>query len=150
MYRALREIIDPSPTVAEVEALWAHFGSMCLYCGVRLDPASRLGQLDHLIPSTIGGQNGIGNRVLACGPCNGDERRDSPWEEFLGRMCIDEIERERRKELVLTWQRKCPLPSAQDVELADCLRRAYEKALRVFDEAIEDLRKAKEHIRSRR
>ncbi|MGO9763164.1 MAG: HNH endonuclease [Solirubrobacteraceae bacterium] len=84
MRRAVAEILDPSPR--NVDALWAHFESSCAYCGKPLSREKREGHRDHAAP---GGGNGLGNLVLACGSCNGDEKREASWHEFLKQKTTD-------------------------------------------------------------
>lgn len=72
--RSLIAICDPHPSRKEVDALWAYFDSQCAYCRKPLDRASRVGHMDHLIPTTEGGSNSIFNHALSCGKCNGDDK----------------------------------------------------------------------------
>jgi hypothetical protein len=53
----------------------------CVYCG-----ASYPGEMviDHVIPRTLGGSEGLENLVVACPDCN-SEKADLGWEEFLAR-----------------------------------------------------------------
>jgi CRISPR/Cas system Type II protein with McrA/HNH and RuvC-like nuclease domain len=83
MLRCLRAIIDPLPTASEIAKLREHFQHKCAYCGYELQPNDRSGQLDHVLAHSEGGTNSIFNHVLSCGPCNGDEKREMPWEDFL-------------------------------------------------------------------
>ena len=82
MRRALWAVVDPLPTDSEVEGLWSYFDSCCAYCGVRVDRGARGGHLDHLKPSAAGGTNEVFNHVLSCPRCNGDDKRDEPWDKF--------------------------------------------------------------------
>lgn len=142
MKRALREIIDPSPTVEERDALWERFDSCCIFCGRRLDPQAREGHLDHLDSSTGGGGNSIGNRVLACGKCNGDEKREQDWKAFLAQKCPDKKERERRLQLIRDWQAEHK-PRIGDLrELEKVLHDVYATAEKAYNNAIDVLKKA--------
>jgi len=98
--RCLKSVIDPKPDKAGIDQLWEHFDARCAYCGQDLDRASREGHVDHLIAETDGGCNRLGNRVLSCGTCNGDEKRELDWEEFLAAKCQhnSELVNERRSE----------------------------------------------------
>ena len=78
MLRAMREILDPSPI--DVGPVWDHFESRCAYCDVALDIAGRSAHIDH---AEAAGGNHLGNLVLACGSCNGDDKRDMPWRDFV-------------------------------------------------------------------
>ena len=87
MRKSLLEMIDPSPSKQEVGRVWAFFDSKCAYCGVELSRVRREGHIDHLVPLSVNGVNHVSNRVLACGTCNGDEKRDVHWAEFIVQKC---------------------------------------------------------------
>ncbi len=78
MRRSLDEILDPGPS--SVDELWLHFESACAYCRMPLNRELRQGHVDH---ATTGGGNQLGNLILACGRCNGDEKLDQAWQAFL-------------------------------------------------------------------
>ena len=78
-----KEIIDPSPSGPEIARMWSHFASCCAYCGSPLRRDKREGHADHLVSKFAGGLNHISNRVLSCGGCNGDDKRESDWERFI-------------------------------------------------------------------
>ncbi|MFY1826108.1 HNH endonuclease signature motif containing protein [Myxococcus fulvus] len=115
---------------------WAHFDSQCGYCGERLERSSRKGHLDHLIPSSQGGTNHISNRMPSCPACNGDEKKDLPWEPFLQSKCAtDEILKERRTR-IRSWQSKFSSVSIQlppDVHVQ--LEAAISLAVAAYDNA---------------
>lgn len=67
MRRAINEIIDPGPV--SVDPLWEYFGARCAYCGRALVLGARDAHAER------DGGNHIGNPVLACSTCNGDEKR---------------------------------------------------------------------------
>ena len=56
-------------------------GKRCAYCGYKFK-VSEL-QVEHIIPHSRGGGNGVGNLVLSCGPCN----------NFKGTMLIEEFKK---------------------------------------------------------
>jgi len=87
MRRTLSEIVDPGPTPSEKNELWEHFQPCCAFCGVSIARESRAGHVAHL---NSNGENGTGNRVLACARCNGDEKRERPWQEFLAEKSADD------------------------------------------------------------
>lgn len=75
MARAVDSILDPWPT--SKDPIWDFFGSECAYCGVKLVEGERLGHIDHAAPKA---GNHMGNLVLACSVCNGDEKpKSSTW-----------------------------------------------------------------------
>jgi hypothetical protein len=97
MARALEEILDRSPR--NTTPVWTHFGNACAYCSTPLDRTARTGQMDH---ATRGEGNGLGNLVLACGPCNGDHKREMDWFTFLG-MQPPGRARDRRERTIRSW-----------------------------------------------
>ena len=59
--------------------------------------------MDHAVSASGEGHNGLGNRVLACGPCNDDEKRDEHWESFLERKNNDPKALGERRERIVQW-----------------------------------------------
>ena len=59
--------------------------------------------MDHAVSASGDGHNGLGNRVLACGSCNDDEKRDEHWESFLKRKNNDRKAFDERRERILQW-----------------------------------------------
>jgi 5-methylcytosine-specific restriction endonuclease McrA len=55
-------------TAEEVEALFASYSGLCVYCLTEADT------LDHVVPLSGGGSNGIANLVPACGSCNASKQ----------------------------------------------------------------------------
>ncbi len=96
MGRALDTILDPPPT--SDAPIWDYFGSECAYCRRPLDKKARYGDIDH---ADADGGNHLGNLVLACPPCNGDEKRETPWLEFLEIKVSDPELRESRRKKIL-------------------------------------------------
>jgi hypothetical protein len=86
MRRTVAEIVDPGPT--NIDPLWEHFEARCAYCGRDLSRSGREGHRDHALPS---GGNHLGNLILACGRCNGDEKREQGWREFLVSCLVDSL-----------------------------------------------------------
>src|SRR6266545_205629 len=103
LLRSLRGIVDPYPTSTGVGKVWAHFKSKCAYCGKKLKRSDRNGHQDHLVTFQDGGGNDLGNYVLACGGCNGDEKREEAWETFLRRKNPKEATFLRRKATIEAW-----------------------------------------------
>jgi 5-methylcytosine-specific restriction endonuclease McrA len=113
MRRAVAEILDPSPST--VEGLWEHFESQCAYCGRQLRRTARDGHVDHAEP---GGGNQLGNLLLACRPCNGDEKREQAWREFLRTKATGATFAEREAR-IRAWFRLHPrVPVADSAEIA--------------------------------
>ena len=103
MRRAINAIVDPWPR--DEARVWAHFGNVCAYCGAELDRKAREGHLDHAVPS---GGNQIGNLVLACATCNGDEKLAEDWAAFTTRKVADPDVRAARLQRIEEWRRMHP------------------------------------------
>jgi len=98
MRRAVDYVLDPTPR--SVDELWNYFGSVCAYCGTNLDRTARSAHVDHAV---VGGGNQLGNLILSCGSCNGDEKREESWREFLARKVVDPDVRAARKRRIEEW-----------------------------------------------
>lgn len=94
-----REKVDLSPTKGEIDGLWEYFGSRCAYCGLGLHRERREGHKDHIVAN---GLNHISNRALSCKWCNGDEKREKDWKEFIFSKCEEKMAR-RRIEKIKNW-----------------------------------------------
>ncbi len=101
--RCLNAILDPHPESSDVDHIWKYFESSCAYCGVLIDRNSRQGHLDHAIPASRGGTNSIYSHVLACGRCNGDEKREEAWETFLAKKCASTDILNQRRTRIIQW-----------------------------------------------
>ncbi len=104
--RAFREIIDPTPSKQEAEAVWNYFARECAYCGKKLLKENKEGHMDHLISASKGGRNSLSNRVLSCANCNEKEKRDLPWEEFLESKVSVQSVLEFRRRKIIDWQQQ--------------------------------------------
>lgn len=140
MRRAIEEIVDPGPR--NIDALWVHFGSRCGYCGTKLRRDKREGHADHAEP--VGG-NHLGNLVLACGSCNGDEKRDEPWREFLRKKAPDRAVLAERERCILAWFELHPPPRTGDsAEILD-VRKELESVIQQFAVKCDELKKLVRH-----
>lgn len=75
-----RELIAMTPVrTAFTEA----FGPHCFYCGMHL-PAGN--PVDHVLPWSLVGIDGLANLVLACAKCNGDKSGALPAIEIVDRV----------------------------------------------------------------
>jgi hypothetical protein len=98
------EAVDPGPSEKQIQVLWTYFQSSCAYCGLQLNKAERKGHLDHLDAT---GRNHISNRVVSCGVCNGDEKREQNWETFLAKKCGTNVELfQMRRTKFLDWKQQ--------------------------------------------
>lgn len=105
MRRSLNEILDPGPR--SVNELWSHFESACAYCRTPLDRSLRHGHVDH---ATTGGGNQLGNLILACSRCNGDEKLDQDWPAFLRLKTLGDINAlAERTERIESWFAQHPI-----------------------------------------
>ena len=137
--RALRTILDPEPSKSAIAHLWDYFKSACAYCGHALSKDARIGHIDHLIHD---GPNHISNRVLACPTCNGDEKREGRWLDFLRKKAKNRGDFQLRKRRIETWvaSQKTTAPLRFDAKL---LMQASESAIGAFDRAVMRLRRSK-------
>jgi hypothetical protein len=122
MARAVESILDPWPV--SKDPIWDFFGSECAYSGVKLIKGERLGHIDH---ATSKAGNHMGNLLLACSVCNGDEKLDMDWREFLEQKVSDPVLRQERTERIERWQALHPkpeLPASPEVAAVDAELRA--------------------------
>ena len=140
--RSLSAICDPHPSNTDVNKLWEYFESCCAYCGIKIQRESRTGHLDHLIPSTEGGSNNIHNHALSCAKCNGDEKREEPWQPFLERKAENSSAFKIRKSKILDWISDSP-DSKHD-------QRLMKEAENIIAEAIDDFERSVEKMRALR
>lgn len=99
--KCLKEIIYPRTTKQDIGKIWVYFKNRCAYCGITLIKESRKGHIDHLHSEMKGGSNRLSNLVLTCATCNGDEKREASWNEFLAYKCATDNKtyRERSRQI---------------------------------------------------
>ncbi len=100
------------------------------------------GHVDHLVPATAAGTNHISNRVLSCSGCNGDEKGDQPWLDFLRAKTKDQTLFKNRRKRIEDWVARST-PSQPPVINSELVTRETERAVAAFDEAVTQLRRAK-------
>jgi hypothetical protein len=127
MRRAINEILDPGPT--SIDPLWEWFGSRCAYCDVGLERGTRDAHTDHAEPA---GGNHIGNLILSCGKCNGDEKRDTHWRGFLERKAPDGVTFAERERRILDWVAANPRPTLSYSPDVEDLRQQCEALVEEF------------------
>lgn len=135
MRRSVNEILDPSPR--SVEPLWEHFESRCAYCGKALDRDRREGHVDHAAPD---GGNQLGNLLLSCAACNGDEKREQSWEDFLA-VKASRAEYAARRQRINEWfalHPRTPLPNSAEIAH---LRGEIDKLIEDFAATCAELKK---------
>jgi 5-methylcytosine-specific restriction endonuclease McrA len=136
--RSFSEIIDPSPSKSGEKEIWAFFNSECIFCGKKLTKTRRDGHIDHLVPSSLGGRNNISNRVLSCATCNGDERRDMNWPEFLLQKKPNEYKLRSNK--IHQWEKLHPAPSIPKV-LEQQIEIISNRVIHTYDHSISEARR---------
>lgn len=136
--RALGAILDPPPAENEKTLIWEYFENTCAYCGLVMERKSRTGHLDHVVSTADGGNNSIHNHVLSCGKCNGDQKREMEWIQFLKQKNRDIQTYELRKVKIENWLAK----SANNRTTEACAEadRIIEEALSQFDESVRKMR----------
>jgi len=142
MRRTLSEIVDPGPTASEKNELWEHFQSCCAFCGVSIARESRTGHIDHLDSD---GGNGPGNRVLACARCNGDEKRERPWQKFLVEKSEDDGVLAERRTRIEEWVAQ---HARRTTETSPGAAAAYREAEQIIDEFHAACTKLRDAVRS--
>jgi hypothetical protein len=136
MRRTVAELLDPTPR--NVTPVWDFFHDRCAYCGTPLSRDGREAHIDHAVP---GAGNQLGNLVLACGTCNGDEKREESWREFLRRKTDDPhvlVDREARIEGWFASNPLTPVPTSPEIER---LRKELEQLIDQFGAKCAELKK---------
>lgn len=143
MRRAVRKILEGGLSASAEDAVWDYFQSECAYCGKKIDRSRREGHLDHAEPA---GGNHLGNRILACAPCNGNEKREERWQDFLARKSPNDAV--RRAERILGWMTSHPPQERLTTpEIEGALAKA-EQAIGAFQAACDELRAAVQAARA--
>lgn len=137
MRRALADVLEPPPAPRDQARLRTHFGHCCAYCGAPAGP--RAGHIDH---AESGGGSGVGNLLLACGTCNGDEKREMGWEAFLRLKCGSSDLFGERMERIVGWQTANPRTSRRTTPEIEDARQEAEVAIAAFASAYDKLRVA--------
>lgn len=141
MRRARRGVVDPEPSDSQIDALWKYFGSSCAYCGQKLNRSKGEGQLDHLESVASAGSNHISNRVLACGRCNAEDKRDAQWDDFLRSICERPTTYRSRRLRITQWTSQHIAHRVDPSENArQALKEEVQRVSDCFDEAVERLR----------
>jgi 5-methylcytosine-specific restriction endonuclease McrA len=139
MRRSLLAIVDPHPSPTEIDLLWSYFQSCCAYCGVTITRDSRTGHVDHVVSSALGGSNCIYNHVLSCARCNGDDKREEPWESFLAKKVSDRALFAERHARISTWLSRSPGRSIPP-DVRAHIDAIIDQAIGDFDSAVQELR----------
>lgn len=142
--KSLKALIDPPPKDNEKKKIWQYFNNSCAYCGQDIEKESRKGHIDHLHAETDNGANKLSNLVLTCSTCNGDEKREMNWLNFLKVKCgIDDKSFADRKDRIENWIKingGDPFLSTDKINL---LSTEFETVNKAFSEAVEKIRRTK-------
>ena len=72
-------------------------GSTCFYCGRSFEPDGPLQRtVDHRVPRSAGGHDGLANLVFACHACN-QRKADTAEADFLASTWLVERRRDAKK-----------------------------------------------------
>ena len=87
-WRAICSVVNAPTSTAVREPFREAYGPHCFYCGTHL-PANN--PVDHVLPWSLVGIDGLANLVLACARCNGDKSGALPAVSIVDRV----LERDR-------------------------------------------------------
>ena len=142
--KCLKALIDPKPKKQDKNKIWAYFNNKCAYCGDTLTQESRKGHIDHLYSEMKGGSNRLSNLVLTCATCNGDEKRESNWKEFLAEKCGGDSKSYReRSTQIANWVEingGQPILTKKEIHI---LSSEFVKINQILTESVEKLRNNK-------
>ena len=139
--KSLLGIIDPDPSREDITQLWEFFESRCCYCGTKINRKGRQGHIDHLVPQSVNGINHISNRVLSCGSCNGDEKRDTHWVEFIiNKYANNPSVAKQRVDKIKEWRKLHKEPKL-DSELRNKAEELANHVCLRYNSAVRDLKK---------
>ena len=124
---------------ARKDPIREYFEARCAYCGTALSKAGREGDIDHATP---GAGNHLGNLVLACSPCNGDEKLDSDWRKFLNQKVSDPEVRQVRIANIEAWQAMHPRPDWTPTPEVEAITTELREMIVAFGVKCAELRKA--------
>lgn len=134
--KALVEILDPNPDEQDMNAMWAHFGSRCAFCGSTLERSKREAYADYFVAAVPVGRNAFFNRVLACATCNGDEKLNtSDWKRFLETNFPKDGP--ARHHAILQWHETHQMRCQIDLAKLATIIALLEKAIHAFDQAVQ-------------
>jgi hypothetical protein len=84
--------------------------------------------------------NALGNFVLSCGICNGDEKRDENWQSFLRRKALDDVTYDLRRKRIEVWIADCSGGAVLDPSVLSAVEREVDRVIAAFDVALENVR----------
>ena len=140
IFKALLEIIDPALKPPEERRIRAFFENRCAYCSRKIPAGGRTGHIDHLIPRQQGGTNHPSNLVLACNICNGDEKLDQGWRDFINYKVLDPTQRQERIGRIEAWISQKGGPISIPEQAQSIIREAHSRVVQVLDLEIDKLK----------
>nr|WP_067297741.1 HNH endonuclease [Marinobacterium profundum] len=139
--RSLKTLVDPSPAKQEKDAIWHYFDNACAYCGYTMTRHGRQAHLDHLVAEMAGGSNRMCNLVLTCARCNGDQKRELDWQEYLATCCgEDKALYNLRLQKIYHWVEQNEGAPLLAPELAALCEQEFDLINQQFSEAVARLR----------
>lgn len=137
MGKTVEEIIDPPPSKSDKTGIRKYFDNKCAYCGAVIEP--RKGHLDHAVPMD---GNHIGNLVLACATCNGDQKRETDWLTFLKTKASGQVLLQR-KDQIKKWMKQHPSPKRPALsQQSKTVKQKLDKLIETFGRECGTLRKS--------
>ena len=88
------------------------------------------------------GGNHLGNLVLACGRCNGDEKRDEHWLDFLRQKAPDATALKERQDRIVAWFALNPRTTRAHSPEVEHLQSRCEALVEEFGAACNELKAA--------
>lgn len=143
IFKALLEIVDPPPKPSEERRIRAFFENRCAYCSCEIPPVGRTGHIDHLIPRQQGGTNHLSNLVLACNICNGDEKLDQGWRDFINHKVLDPAQLQERIDRIEAWILQEGGPVSMSAQTQATIREAHSRVSQALDREISNLKEKK-------
>lgn len=140
IFKALLEIVDPPPKPSEERRIRAFFENRCAYCSCEIPPGGRTGHIDHLIPRQQGGTNHLSNLVLACNICNGDEKLDQGWRDFINHKVLDPAQLQERIGRIEAWISQEGGPISMPEQAQSIIREAHSRVVQILDLEISKLK----------
>ena len=138
--RGFSQLVDPGPDAKEQAQIWGFFESECAFCGRQLKKRAKEGHIDHLVSASGGGANHMGNRVLACAPCNEKEKRESHWEDFLKKKCQSQEDFEKRHKRIGDWIARNNTGDSCPPELKAAAAAAADEVNALFERKLVEIR----------
>jgi hypothetical protein len=147
MRRSLIKIIYGYPSPKDIEKVTKYFDTRCAYCDCKIDINNRKRHLDHLIAVSDSGTNEIHNFVVACNICNGDEKREQSWFDFLKIKCKDQPKEvfQQRLQKIEQWQNQGEIKQIDETVKQE-IEQIINEAKDQFDIAVLKMRALKKQI----